>query len=201
MIKNIFFDFGQVLVYFIPYDLTKAYVDNENDIKIVEEVLFDRLYWDKLDAGTITDEEVVEAVKKRLPNRLHELAENAYYNWIYNITEVEGMSEIVKKLKRKGINLCILSNISKYFAKHYKEVPILQHFDRFIFSAEIGLVKPQKDIFEYALKNNGFIASETLFIDDRENNVLGAKSVGINGYVFDGDSKKLSEYLKSIGLL
>ena len=32
--------------------MTKAYIDNEVDVLIAEKVIFDRLYWDKLDAGT-----------------------------------------------------------------------------------------------------------------------------------------------------
>lgn len=201
MIKNVFFDFGQVLGHFIPCDLTKVYVKDENDIELIAEVVFDRLYWDALDEGKITDEQVMEAVYKRLPERLHELAHKVYCNWIYNMPEVEGMEEIVIGVKNKGINICVLSNISKLFVDHYTEISILRHFDRFIFSSAVGLVKPNKDIFEYALKKQGFKPEETLFIDDNQNNILGAKSVGINGYVFDGDVKKLREYLKSIDLL
>ena len=201
MIKNVFFDFGQVLINFIPYDMTKAYVSDEQDIKLVEEVVFDRLYWDRLDEDLITDEQVIEDVYRRLPQRLHQLAHKVYFNWIYNIPEIAGMEDIVVRLKENGVNICILSNISRTFINNYKECQILRHFDRHVFSAEIGLVKPHKEIFEYALKTNGFVAEETLFIDDREDNIQGAKKVGINGYVFDGNVKKLEEYLKSIGLL
>ncbi len=201
MIKNVFFDFGQVLVNFIPYDLTKVYVDNEEDIKLIEEVVFDRLYWDKLDEGKITDEQVMEDVYKRLPERLHVQAHKVYYNWIYNMPEIKGMEEIIVMLKNKGVNICLLSNISWLFIKQYKECPILRHFDRLVFSAEVGLVKPNIEIFEYALDKNGFKAEETLFIDDREDNILAAENVGINGYVFDENVQKLKDYLKSIDLI
>ena len=70
------------------------------------------------------------------------------------------------------------------------------HFDRHVFSAEIGLVKPHKEIFEYALKTNGFVAEETLFIDDSPQNIAGAKACGIEGYLFDGDVEKLRMYLE-----
>ena len=59
MIKNVVFDFGQVLVHFQPAYMVGKYVTDEADAKLLKEVLFDRLYWDKLDAGTITDEEAV----------------------------------------------------------------------------------------------------------------------------------------------
>ena len=47
MFKNIIFDFGQVLVRFDPYYMTSVYISDENDIKSVCEVVFDRLYWDR----------------------------------------------------------------------------------------------------------------------------------------------------------
>ena len=196
MIKNVIFDFGQVLVHFIPNYMTKAYIENESDVRLTEEVIFDRLYWDKLDAGTITDDEVVELIKERLPERLWQNAEKAFRNWIYNIPQIEGMEENVIKLKEKGINICILSNISKGFAERYEEIPILKHFDKFVFSSTCGMVKPNKDIFEHVLNKYNFKAEETLFIDDRKENIEGALSVGINGYLFDGNAEKFSKFIE-----
>ena len=64
MIKNIVFDFGQVLVHFEPKYMVGVYVDDKDDAKLLEEVVFDRLYWDRLDAGTISNEETVEEIQK-----------------------------------------------------------------------------------------------------------------------------------------
>ena len=80
MIKNVVFDFGQVLVHFIPADMVEKYVTDPADSALLQEVVFDRLYWDKLDAGTITDEEVLTAVQARLPERLWSVACEIYVN-------------------------------------------------------------------------------------------------------------------------
>ncbi len=200
MIKNIIFDFGQVLVRFIPYDMTKAYIKDEKDIELAKDVIFDRLYWDRLDAGTIEDEEVVRLIKDRLPERLWADIEKVYYGWIYNIPEIEGMKEIVSRLKSEGINLCILSNISKYFVAHHEEIEVLKLFDKKVFSSVCGLAKPDEKIFEYTLKKYNFLAGETLFVDDNRYNIRGAENIGINGYLFDGNVKKFDEYLKTLGL-
>ncbi len=201
MIKNVIFDFGQVLVKFEPKYMTSAYIKDEKDVEFAEKVLFDRLYWDKLDAGTISDEEVVKLAKERLPERLWDDAEKVYYNWIYNIPEVPGMREVVNQLKEKGIEICILSNISLYFAEHYREIPILRFFDKFVFSSECGMTKPDIEIFQHTLSKYGFVPSETLFVDDRSDNVSGARNAGIHGYVFDGNVEKFIDYLKNLELL
>ena len=111
-IKNVVFDFGQVIVRFEPSYMVGRYVSDEADAALLEEVIFDRLYWDKLDRGDITDEEVMRACRERLPERLWSLADKIYYNWIYNIPEIEGMRELVTKLRdEKGMRVFLLSNI------------------------------------------------------------------------------------------
>ncbi|MBQ8162907.1 MAG: HAD family phosphatase [Clostridia bacterium] len=198
-IKNVVFDFGQVLVHFDPEYMVGQYVKDEADAKLLEEVVFDRLYWDKLDAGTISDEETLEKCRKRLPERLWEVADTIYYNWVYNIPEIDGMRELTLYLKEKyGVKLLVLSNISKYFDNHSGEIPILLPFDGCVFSSRIGVTKPSREIFEYLCKKFDLIPSETLFIDDNSANIKGAIDFGINGYIFDGDSEKLKKYLDEI---
>ena len=87
MYTDLIFDFGQVIVHFDPIYMTSRYVKDENDINLVSDVVFDRLYWDELDMGTITDDEVVAGICERLPERLHNAAVNVYNNWYnaYNI--------------------------------------------------------------------------------------------------------------------
>ena len=97
MIKNVIFDFGQVMIRFDPAYMVGRYVQDGEDAALLRNVIFDRLYWDPLDAGTITDEKVVAAIGTRIPARLHEVAEKIYYHWIYNIPEIEGMRALVRR--------------------------------------------------------------------------------------------------------
>lgn len=198
-IKNVVFDFGQVLVYFQPSYMVGAYVSDEEDKALIEEVVFDRLYWDRLDSGDISDKEVVSAIKTRLPERLWDVSEKIYYNWIYNIPEIEGMSELIDRIKnRYNVKVYLLSNISNYFASHSEEIPILKKLDGCVFSAPIGIVKPNREIFEHLCKAYKLSPEETLFIDDRLDNIEGALRCGLKGYIFDGDVNRLRDYLDSI---
>ncbi len=202
MIKNYIFDFGKVLVEFDPYYMTSQYFDNEDDIKTVSEVIFDRLYWDKLDEGTISDEEIKRDVIKRLPPHLINNAFLAYDNWYRNLPEIKGMREIVSTLKSKGVKLYLLSNISKQFVENYSKVEsiksLFEMFDGLVFSGPIGLIKPNSEIFEHILSKYSLKADECIFIDDNSANIKGAQNVGISTYLFDGDSKKLSDKLNTL---
>lgn len=199
MIKNYIFDFGWVLVRFDPDYMTGQYIKNADDRKLAKDVIFDRLYWDRLDDGTITDDEVKEGIRSRLPENLWEGACKAYDNWHYNLPFIDGMVDLVKQIKAAGGKLYILSNISIGFAQAYEQVAEIKElfslFDGLVFSGPLKIVKPSKEIFEYILNKYDLNADETVFIDDSEKNINGAKAVGIEGYLFDGDAKKLGEYI------
>ena len=118
--KNYIFDFGQVIVKFDTQYLTSVYIKNENHIKMVEEAVFDRIYWDRLDAGTITDDEVKKGFCKRLPVELQKSACLVYDNWYKNLKFILGVPELIKDIKAKGGKVYLLSNISKTFAENAK---------------------------------------------------------------------------------
>ena len=202
MIKNVVFDLGGVIIWFDEENMVGKYAPSAEDAKLLRGVILDRLYWDKLDKGTMTDEEAVAAFKTRLPERLWKVSEEIYYNWIYNIPEVEGMAALVRELKANNtVRLFLLSNISTYFAEHEDVLPILSLMEKRIYSAVCGMVKPDREIFEYLCKECDVLPQETLFIDDNAANIAGAESVGIRGYRFDGDAARLRSFLQDLKII
>lgn len=198
VITNVVFDFGQVLVRFEPEYMCGRYVCDENDLKLLSDVIFDRLYWDRLDAGTISDEELISCVKERIPQRLHAVAEKIYFNWIYNLPEIDGMRRAIDICRERGFGVYLLSNISEYFAARYKEIPILEGFDGYVFSALAGCTKPSADIFKHLCDKFDLTPEQTLFVDDSIKNINGADKFGIIAYHFTGDAEELCSYLSSL---
>lgn len=199
-IKNCIFDLGNVLVRFDPMALTAPYVQDLETRKLISQTAFDRLYWDRLDLGTITDEELKAACHARLPGELHDLCDKAYDHWVENLTLIPGMQELVLEIKRQGGRVFLLSNISIGFTEQYHRIAhmqeLLSHFEGLVFSGPLGMVKPDKEIFLHILNRYNLEPEETIFIDDSAKNIAGAQAVGIHGYHFDGDATKLGNYLK-----
>lgn len=199
MIKNYVFDFGNVLAKFCPDEIASAYVDSAEDRKKIIEVFFDRLYWDRLDDGTITDEEVKSAAKERLPEDLYKVGCIVYDSWIELRTPIPGMQKLVSDIKESGAKVFLISNISIGFAEGYhRSAWIKELFDKFdglVFSGPIGIVKPGKEIYNYLLTKYNLKAEECIMIDDSPKNIEGAKNAGYEGYVFDGDAEKLRKTL------
>lgn len=198
MIKNVVFDFGGVLCHFDEKYIVYPYVSKE-EREPVSRVVLDRLYWDRLDAGTISDSDAVLKMQERLPERLKAIAEKIYYSWIDNLPEVEGMRELISYIKEKyNVRCFLLSNISPYFVNNRHRVPILDLLDGCTFSGTLGITKPDTRIYEHLLSQHGLRAEETIFIDDRKENIEGANKAGICGYIFDGNAKGLKDYLDKI---
>lgn len=199
MIRNVIFDFGQVIIRFEPKIMVAPYVSDPVDAALLAHILFDRKYWEPLDAGTISDGEVLDAVRARLPERLWEAAEKTYWNWIYNIPEIEGMTDLVRRVKEKyGVGVYLLSNISQYFVSHRAEIPALACFDGCVFSSDLHVIKPDARIFDHTCRTFGLDPAETLFIDDNADNIAGARAFGLQGYVFDGCPDALAAYLDTV---
>ena len=59
----------------------------------------------------------------------------------------------------------------------YKDI-----FEKAYYSFEMGMRKPEREIFEFVLKDSGLNPSETLFIEDTQNNIDTARQLGIQTY-------------------
>ncbi|MGA9363806.1 MAG: HAD family phosphatase [Bacteroidota bacterium] len=106
---------------------------------------------------------------------------------------VPGSQELLERLAGR-YRLMMLSNTNELHFQHTVEMlPVLQRFERFFLSYEIGVLKPDRAIYEYVLKHVDVPAQRILFIDDLEQNVVGAESVGIKGIVFRGIEHLLPE--------
>ena len=199
MIRNYIFDFGNVLGKYYPEKMTAAVVDDPVAAAIICPVIFDRLYWDKLDYGGITDDELKADACARLPREYHELACRIYDYWHALMPPVPQMQSLVADVKAAGGRVYLLSNISIGFAEKHNEVEWIRElfslFDGLVFSGPIGLAKPDRAIFEYLLGQYDLRAEECVFIDDAPRNIAACEAVGIRGILFDGDAAKLRDTL------
>lgn len=197
MYQNVIFDYGNTLAAYIERDIARRFVQNEADAALFGEVFFDRLYFDRLDDGTITNEEWFAAAAKRLPERLHPVMKAAADGWYRTLPDIPGMGAVVARLRAAGRGLYLLSNISREFAANAHELPILQGFHGMVMSGPLGIVKPERGIYEHLLQAYHLDPATCVFVDDRAINVEGARAAGIAGYLFDGNASCLMDFLFS----
>ena len=107
-------------------------------------------------------------------------------NFLIMEREHTDVTELLEKLKARGLKLYLLSNIfvrdSNYFKNKY---PFLTRFDKLYFSSDTGFIKPDPRAYELVLKENNVKPEDCIFFDDTPRNVEAARALGIEAYVFE----------------
>lgn len=201
MIRNIVFDMGQVLIRFDRDLFIRRLGISGEDAKILTKEVFLSLEWIRMDWGSMTDEEAVESICRRLPARLHEAARQLVTGWDKPLLPIEGMAELLKELKARGYGLYLLSNASFRQHEYWPGVPGHELFDGALISCDVGHIKPEPEIYRAFFEKFDLKPEECFFVDDAPVNVEGAIRCGMPGAVFRGDAEELRSVLRRMGFL
>lgn len=201
MIKNIVFDMGKVLVDYVADAVCRQFMTDEEEIREVCTSVFISPEWVLLDMGVIGEEEALDRMLARLStDHAKEMAALCFWHWHeYNMWPMEGMGELVMKLKERGLKIFLCSNASVRLLTCYEQVlPCADQFDGILFSAEERCMKPQKEIYERLFARFSLKPEECYFIDDQHLNIESGAACGMEGYVYDGDREKLIRKLSQV---
>jgi putative hydrolase of the HAD superfamily len=107
--------------------------------------------------------------------------------------------DLLQALGRR-YNLAIVSNTNTlHYERIRREYPVVDLFPLAILSYEVGSMKPSPEIFRAALEAVGSRPEECFFIDDRAENVEGARKLGIQANLFRGQAA-LEEAMREAGV-
>lgn len=112
---------------------------------------------------------------------------------------IEPTAELIRDLKAAGYKLYVLSNMSHEFIAYLRKKEVYAYFDGEVVSCEEGVVKPDPAIYRTLIDRYSLDVKETMFIDDRRENVDTAASLGITPFHFDReDCEKSCRELRQI---
>lgn len=195
MIKNLIFDYGGVLLDWNPhYYYDKYFGSREKADWFLENVC--PYEWNiKQDAGR--DLEIAYAERIAVwPEYEKEI--RMYYAEFMQMMhgQLPGMEECLRELK-KTYHLFGLSNWNhQTFAIAEKEYPILKLLEDMVISGREGIVKPSREIFQLAIERFGIIPEESIFIDDRLDNIEAARACGLHGIQYFNKEQMLADIAK-----
>jgi len=183
MIKNIIFDFGDIFI-----NLDKEIIFREierfggNQVLSAEILEINRKY----EIGEISSEKFVAALSEIYPKASTEDIIQIWNGMLLDFPN-ERLEFIEELANNASYRLFLLSNTN---ALHIAEVieklgidtfnRFKNCFEKFYLSHEIHLRKPNADIYEFVLKENGLVSEETFFIDDTRENIESAEKLGIH---------------------
>ena len=191
MIRNIVLDMGNVLLDYNPAFVLNAFCSSEE-----ERELFNGPEWKLGDRGDIKDKDRFELVKGRVPEKYHEALRNCADHWDICMTPLDGAREFCEQVKNSGYGIYILSNASDLFYVYFPKFLPLDFFNGVFVSSDYHMLKPDVNIYKAFLEKYSLKADECLFVDDREDNVAGAKEAGLNTFRFMGNYEQVIKFLK-----
>ncbi len=154
----------------------------------------ERTYQD-FERGLLDAEPFFDLLKNRLETSIEFADFVKAYVEIFTLNEE--VVNIVEQLDGK-VRLSVISNTDiLHFRYILQTYPIMKLFESPTTSFDAHSLKPEAEIYHYALRQVGVGAENTLFIDDRAENIESAKAVGMHGIRFlDAESlrKELSRY-------
>lgn len=201
MIRNIIFDFGNVLLN-LDENATWNRLTDILDSKLCHDI--QEQVYDPYERGEISE----EAFFNRLQRRSKVVMQGDVYYDAWNAmlgslpqNRINALIELKKKYK-----IILLSNTNithiRYVSKKIKrENNILDFekdlFDHVYFSHIIKMRKPESRIYQYVIDDAKIIPHETIFIDDKKENTDAALPLGIKSYCHN-PSQDIMDIIESI---
>jgi 2-haloacid dehalogenase len=113
---------------------------------------------------------------------------------------VPGMPELLHDVQKAGLPSYILTNSSaETYPLMVDRYPFLDTVHGAVVSGEVGVVKPDPEIFQVLLARFGLDPATTLFVDDAPANVAGARACGLRAVRFTG-AHDLRDALREAGV-
>ena len=186
-ISSIIFDLGGVILD-IDYELTtKAFIDlGLKNFRDVYSQKKQRRFFDDFEKGNLSRKQFFEEVRTHLPEGITDMRiEEAWNAMLMHIPaeRIEWLREVNSRYRT-----FLLSNTNEIHIQAFRKIlqddfgndVLKEHFEKCYYSSEIGMRKPDLEIFRHVISENELEPSTTLFIDDSPQHVEGALAAGLN---------------------
>jgi len=181
-IKNIIFDLGGVLFPISGKETLDRFQTNglqnvsESYHQLIESELF-HLF----EIGKITPQEYRDGFNKMFGLNIDAKTFDECWNAMI-VSYPEANNPYLEKLKSQDYNLYVLSNTNEIHVRYLEPMSQWREglFTKIYYSNEIHSRKPDLECFQWVINDAKISAEETVFIDDRPDNIEGARRAGLN---------------------
>ena len=185
-VDAVIFDYGEVLCFKQP----AGTLSEIRSVSGLDDASFNQHYWgqrDHYDGGRYSGVHYWQAIAQaaRVPLS-HEQIEKLISLDIASWSTLDPvMLDWARRLQEHGVKTAILSNMQPDLLRHMQsQFQWLSGFTHLTFSCNLGMLKPAPEIYRECLAGLNTTASRTLFLDDRQVNVEGARKAGMRAILF-----------------
>lgn len=191
-IESVIFDWGGVLIDDPRPGLLRYCADAFGVSQEIYTPVHDS-FLDEFGKGLIGEEEFWQGISRKLGKPAKCKAGKpapevpSLWSWAFRSAYVPrpGVFRLVSSLHARGYKTALLSNTELPAVEIFREFGY-DMFDTLVFSCEQGVAKPEPRIYEITLEKLDSQAPRSVFIDDRQDYIQGAKAVGLHTILFTG---------------
>lgn len=139
-----------------------------------------------LERGELEVGEFEQRLAQQLRDEGHDVeAEGLVAALFRDLQPAGGVWDLVRDVRAAGVPTVLVSN--SWGFSGYPRAMLEAAFDELVLSGEVGMRKPNRDIFEHAASLVGASLEDSVFIDDAPANVRAAEGYGLTGVLHGGD--------------
>lgn len=184
---NVIFDIGNVLVDYDWAGYLRTFGYTQEIYERIADAVFRNEDWQEGDIGRISTQEWLSLFIENAPD-LELQIRDVFAGFEGTIVPLSYTEEWLAHFRSLGYRLYYLSNYSfELYRKTREKLRFIDTFDGGIFSYEVKCIKPQEKIYRILLDRYQINPHESVFYDDRPENVETAIRLGIKGVVFHKD--------------
>jgi len=183
-IEALLFDLGKVLIDF-NFETGVQALHGACSISRdrLEEVLWDETWIHRYERGEISTGEFYSYLCETAALKI----DLTGFREVWSSVFLPGLlvsERLLAALKRKYPLILVSNTNEAHFEFVRDRYPVIDYFDQHVLSYVVGSLKPDRKIFEHAIRVSGFRPDALFFTDDREENVLAAGELGIHAHQF-----------------
>ena len=198
MLKNLVFDFGNVLVEFKPEKHLREITGSDAAASELRDLIWESAPWKAGDYGRLSREESIAELTAMYPEKA-ELLGGIMRRCSAWLTMPEDNARLLGELRAAGFRLFYISNTNPDdFAFMTSAHSAIRDMDGGVASFQEGVLKPDPAIYRLLLERYGLEAGECLFVDDMPVNTEAAAVVGFRTLTLTGGAGTLRRALAGI---
>ncbi len=183
--RAVLLDFGNVVINIDPELTLKAFADiTGKSLERVRDKMAESQLFKRYETGSFDDEEFREIVRQTLGYPFSDAEVDAAWNALlldvppHRISLILDLKSRYKVFLLSNTNSLHIQACDRYFRNQFGISSVASVFDRAFFSYEMGLWKPEEEIYRQVLRETGFEPGEILFVDDNLLNIEAAGRLG-----------------------
>ena len=194
MLKNLVFDLGTVLIEWNSEKILTYFEPEKERRQVLRQAIFESGVWHQTDKGELSLKEACEEVLTQLDASYHSAIKNIFYHWYEVVYVYSDLQERIRLWVAQDYRIYILSTTCEIFYHIEKAglLPIYPLLSGYILSSEVGVVKPEAEIYQKLLKKYNLNPVESVFIDDIQANLDTAAELGFETILSTSETENIS---------